>query len=335
MAEERQILVIKLSSLGDVLHALPAVAELKNQLGAKIHWAVQPEFADLVHCFSCVDKVIPIPRPTLKKAYINALRNLRSSGIYEMVVDFQGLIKSGIVARTACTSRRIGPSFTREGAQIFYTEVTGKKNKNRHAVEECLDIVTHLKLKYPDEPCFPLSVPDIDIELLAKKLPYRGPLIALAPVSRWESKNWPKEYFAELLKSLAGNHDARVCLIGGRADREVADYIISTAGVSALNFCGEHSLIESMGVLSKCEVLVSNDSGPMHMGAALGTRCVVPFGPTLPERTGPYGKKHTVLRAAGCTPCHKRVCPRGTLECMRSITPSMMEDAIFEPAATA
>ena len=328
MDVKQKILVVKLSSLGDVLHALPAVAELKRQLKAEIHWAVQPGFSTLVRCFSCVDEVIEVPRPRLNKAYSAALRQIRSTS-YDMVVDFQGLLKSAVIARAARAPRRIGPSFAREGSSFFYHELAGSKNKNRHAVDECLDVISHLGLEMPSKPTFPMNVPDVDFEDLIAELPYHGPLIAVAPSSRWESKNWPEEHFAELLGNIVRKHDARVCIIGGAGDNDVALRIIEASGVKAVSFCGRHSIVQSLGVLAKCEALVSNDSGPMHMAVALGVKAVVPFGPTLPERTGPYGPGHAPIHVAVCEPCRKRVCPLGTKACMYGVTPAMVEAALF------
>jgi len=323
-----RILIIKLSSLGDVLHALPAVAELAEQYSAEVDWAVQPAFAPLVRTFSCVRHVYEVSRPSKPFAYVSAIRRIRRQR-YDLVVDFQGLLKSAFVARFAHAERRIGPSFAREGSRFFYTELAGKLNKDRHAVDECFDVLRHLELPVPDLARFPITVPSIDLDESAP-LSATGPRIALAPLSRWESKNWPAEYFSALLKRLVAAHDARVYVIGGVDDRSVCASIIADAGVEAANLCGRFSLGDSLGVLAQCEALVSNDSGPMHMGAALGVKCVVPFGPTLPERTGPYGLNHVILRAGvPCAPCYKRKCPIGTHVCLRNITPERVEQALF------
>lgn len=182
-----KVLVVKLSSLGDALHALPTVAELKAQLGAEIHWAVQPAFAPLVRRFACVDEVIEVPRPSDLRGFLRALRGIRARR-YDLVADLQGLMKSALVARAAHAPRRIGPSFAREGSCLLYHELAGPRDKGRHAIEECLDLVRHLGLALPAEPRFPLDVPDVDLDALAP-LPGDGPRIAVAPASRWESKN--------------------------------------------------------------------------------------------------------------------------------------------------
>lgn len=324
-----RILVIKLSSLGDALHALPSVAELKTQLGAEIHWAVQPAFAPLVRQFACVDAVIEVPRPSNCSAYCRALRELHRQS-YDLVLDFQGLLKSAIVARAARAPRRIGPSFAREGSFLFYHALAGKRNKNRHAIEECLDCLRYLGLQVPEVPRFPLNLPTVDLEALAP-IPMKGPRIAVAPASRWVSKNWPEAHFAEFAKRAVEQHDARLYWIGGGADAALTERILHTAGVPGANLCGRLSLAESLGALSQCEALLTNDSGPMHMAAALGIRCVALFGPTLPHRTGPYGAKHCILQSHVCPPCHQRLCPKGTQACLQSITPADAENAVFRP----
>ena len=322
-----RVLVVKLSSLGDALHALPAVAELKAQLGAEVHWAVQPAFAALVRRFACVDEVLEVPRPSDLAGFLRALRALRTRR-YDLVVDLQGLMKSALVARAARAPRRIGPSFAREGSRLFYHELAGHRDKSRHAVEECLDIVRHLGLAMPAEPRFPLDVPAIDLDALAP-LPGGGPRIAVAPASRWASKNWPEAHFAAFVRLAVERHAARVYLVGGGGDAPLAERIVAAAGVPAANLCGRLSLAESLGALARCEALLTNDSGPMHMAAALGVRCVALFGPTLPGRTGPYGARHVVLRVEGCPPCHRRICPKGTKACLHAITPAMAEAAVF------
>lgn len=323
-----RILVVKLSSLGDVLHALPTVAELKSQLGAEVHWAVQPAFAPLVRRFACVDAVIEVPRPSDLRGFLRALRDIHARQ-YDLVADLQGLMKSAIVAHAARAPRRIGPSFAREGSRLLYHELAGPRNKDRHAIEECLDLIRHLGLVMPAEPRFPLDVPAIDLNALAP-LAGDGPRIAVAPASRWESKNWPEEHFAAFVRHAVSRHNARVYLIGGGSDAPLADRIVAAADVPAANLCGRLPLAESLGALARCETLLTNDSGPMHMAAVLGVRCVALFGPTRPNRTGPYGAKHVVLRAEGCPPCHRRICPKGTKTCLRSITPAMAEIAVFE-----
>ena len=335
MAEARRILVVKLSSLGDALHALPAVAELRDRLPARVDWAVQPAFAPLVRSFSCVDRVFEIPRPSRPREWARSLLALRRAGPWDLVVDFQGLLKSALVARAARAPRRIGPSFAREGSRLFYTELAGRRDKSRHAIDECFDVLRHLGIPVPAEPRFPLDVPAPDPSALdpPELAGLSGPRIAVAPYSRWPSKNWPAERFSEAIRLLVRDHGARVHVLGGPGDRAGAQAIVDAAGVSAANHCGAFSLVESAGLLAHCSALLTNDSGPMHLAAALGVRCVAVFGPTSADRTGPYGPRHAVLRAEPeCprAPCRRRDCPLGTGACLSAIPAARAVAALFD-----
>lgn len=317
-----KILVIKLSSMGDVLHALPTAAELKRQTGAELHWAVHPAFAKLVHCFSCVDRTIEIPRHGNLADHRRAINILRETH-YDLVVDLQGLLKSAIVARLARASRRVGPSFHREGSRLFYNAVPKLILPRRHAVDECLDTLAVLGLQRPEAPAFPLEAPEVD--------PGQGEIhVAIAPLSRWKTKNWPLESFAEAARILYEERGATTHILGGGAESSVAEELMRLAGVPMRNHCGEYDLPHSLGLLARVGCLLTNDSGPMHLAAAVGTPCVAIFGPTDPIRTGPYGSKHLVLQSKVCPPCHKRECARKDHACMKAVTPLQAARAVMD-----
>lgn len=284
----KQILVIKMSSLGDLFHALPAVRLLKTGLGAEIDWVVHDIYEDLARCFTDVRRVIPFPRKSLVADFPEFYSNLRADR-YDLVVDFQGLLKSAIVARAAHGKKRIGPSFQREGARIFYDEVAGEKNKDRHAVDENLDVPRHLGL--PAEPVeFPVRFPRVQLETTA-------PRVALVPCSRHAEKNWPVERFAEVGRALQEERDATVYVTGSRDDEAACAALEKElTGGRVMNVCGRTPLPELGGVLSQMDLVVSVDSGPMHMAAAAGRPVLAVFGPTHPARTGPYGPANRVIQ---------------------------------------
>lgn len=309
-----RILIVKLSSLGDILHALPTVHALRAQLGAEIHWAVQPEYAALVRCFPDVSRVIAVPRRRWWRGLARTAAALRRDH-YDLAVDLQGLFKSAFVTRLARATRRIGPSYAREGAWLFYTARAGRPDRRRHAVEQAMDVLDHLGLERPARPGTPLRFPEVSP-------PGEAPRIALLPVSRWETKNWPAEHFAVLARRLAAARRATILVLGGADDHPVGEIIRAAAPGSVHNLCGRHSLPETFGVLSRCDLLIANDSGPVHMAAALGRPCLVLFGPTRPEQTGPYGAGHRVLsRPLPCRPCLSRRCRLGGKPCLAGITP--------------
>ncbi len=309
-----RILAIKLSSMGDLFHVLPAVHRLKAGLGARVDWVTQPDYAGLAACFSEVDRVIVFPRKKTVRHFPAFLRDLRRND-YDYAIDFQGLLKSALVGRLAKARERIGPSFHREGAALFYTRVAGLRNKNRHAVEENLEIAEALGA--PVAPIeFPLRFPEF-------KPTASGPCVAVAPLSRWPSKNWPASRFVEVLKRLQAERGAAVYLLGGPLDRYLCEGMAAQLTGPVFNLAGRLSLPEMGGVLKAMTLLLANDSGPIHMAAAIGIPVLALFGPTDEIRTGPYGAGHRVVSAVGfeCRPCLYRRCKRAEASlCLEAVT---------------
>jgi len=317
-SEKKRILVIKLSSLGDIFHAIPAVHNLQVALDAEVDWVTQPEYVDLVRCFPMVSTVISFPRRKFWSQAGELVRAVREKR-YDYVVDLQGLIKSAIVARVARGGKRMGPSFQREGARFFYDAIAGRRNKDRHAVEETLDVVRYLGL-----PVLPISFP---IQFPAPPVVEQvAPRVALVPWSRWINKNWPVSRFIETARQIQREFGASIFLFGSNAERagceEIHAALSSTPGAGAvINLAGKTSLVEMGGWFSRMNLVLANDSGPLHMAVALGIPVVTVFGPTDPKRTGPYGTGHHVLRSVmDCSPCLGKDCRLPQIECMERVT---------------
>ncbi len=307
-----RILIVKLSSLGDLFHALPAVHNLKTETGAEIDWVTQEAYVDLVRCFDDVSTVIAFPRRDFLRKAGPFIRRLRRAK-YDVIIDMQGLLKSGLVTRLACGKRRIGPSFHREGSRLFYHSVTGVRDKNRHAVIENLDLILHLGLPL-QVPCFPVSFPDSDSSPPA-------PHVVICPASRWETKNWPADRFAATARHLVDRHRASITLLGAPEDVPVCATIAASQDGRCRNLAGQTSITGMGSILKTADLLISNDSGPVHMAAAIGTPTVVIFGPTDPGRTGPFGSGHRVLQSRhACQPCMNDRCRHPDESCIRSIT---------------
>lgn len=276
-----------MSSLGDLFHALPAVHQLKNGLKASVDWVVHDIYAGLARCFTDVDRVISFPRQDLLRGFAEFRRQLRQER-YDYAFDLQGLLKSGLVTWMADARRRIGPSFHREGSRLFYDVVAGPCDKNRHAVEECLDSVRFLGLLKSDIR-FPVQFPKPPIEA-------HFPRVALLPCSRRKDKNWPPERFTEVAAALIKERGAAIYLVGSKADIPTCERIASKLTGRIHNLAGKTSILELGGILQQMDLMVTVDSGPMHMAAALNVPVVAVFGPTFPERTGPYGQQHHVIQ---------------------------------------
>jgi lipopolysaccharide heptosyltransferase I len=319
----RRILVVKLSSLGDLFHALPAVHRLKTELGATVDWVTQNEYADLVECFTDVSRVIRFPRRGWGEGWKTFWRDLRREE-YAGVIDFQGLLKSAGVARLARTRYRMGPSFQREGSGWFYTEVAGPENRDRHAVDECLDAVRRLGLA--DAPVeFPMRFPSVPVGA-------GRPRVALVPVSRWPSKNWPIAEYGRLARRLQDRLGATIYLLGGSGDEELAACAAIAGQLAAdrvLNLAGRTRLVEMGGWLQAMDLVIGNDSGPMHLAAAAGTPVLALFGPTDPVRSGPYGAGNRVVQPPEgiCQGCRQRICRRGDQACLTAVTGERVMEA--------
>lgn len=319
----RRLLVVKLSSLGDLFHPLPSVRILKETLGVGIDWVTQNGYVGVVSCFSDVDRVIAFPRTGTFRRLPGFLADLRRER-YDYILDFQGLLKSGMVTRAARGGRRIGPSFNREGATFFYHAVAGELDKERHAVDEAMDILRFLDLPVPDAPVFPVDFPPYEVT-------GGGPRVALAPCSRWPTKNWPVESFAAAGRIIRENAGASLYLVGGPEDSEVCE-LLAKRLPDAHNLCGKTSLPQLGGLLGAMDLAVTVDTGPMHIAAAAGTPVLAVFGATDPSRTGPYGPHHRVLMADGpdCSPCFSRSCHRHDLACLQGISPDHVAETALQ-----
>jgi len=311
----KRILVIKLSSLGDLAHALPAVRALKRRTGADIDWVTQPEYIPLLECCPDVSRILAFPRRTVIREGASFIRSLRRE-TYDVIVDLQGLMKSAMVARLARGAKRVGPAWAREGAPHFYQEQPSRHpGPRRHAVEELMDVVDLVASNdgISDGPI--LTFPEAESDGRP------GPHIALAPFSRWSTKDWPVDKFIELGRHLTSEMGGQIRIIGGPDNVSQGNSIARQIGPSAKNLCGKTDLVGLCSLLKGMDLLITVDSGPMHWADAMGVPLVAVFGATDPSRTGPYHQRDHVVTQSGldCRPCHARICAREDLACLNTL----------------
>jgi heptosyltransferase-1 len=297
-----RILIIKPSSLGDVIHALPTVSAIRRQFPhAHIAWLVNAELTSLLEHSPVIDRVIPFPRRDFA-AIPALLRQLRREQ-FDVALDLQGLLRSGLIARASGAPRRVGLSDSREGARLFHTEIVTVPRC--HAITRYLLAARHLGC--PESPVeFPIGI---------TRQPRSGGWIAVNPSARWPTKLWGDELYAELVRRLP--HD-RVVLTGSASERARIDHIAQ----GRRNMAGQTNLLELAELYGRCAVVITNDTGPMHLAAAVGTPVIAIFGPTDPLLTGPHGNRHILLRAPiPCSPCFRRHCMNPVkMDCMRRIS---------------
>ncbi|HFC98674.1 MAG TPA: lipopolysaccharide heptosyltransferase I [Thermosulfurimonas dismutans] len=331
----KRILIVKLSALGDVVQALPVLAALKRgHPGLEIDWVAERPQAELLEDHPLIRRLIVFPRREILalfkrgrpgaavKLFREFLSRLRAER-YDAVLDLQGLFKSGVVVAFSRSSRKLGFTNHREGSTLPLTEKLPPYDPDLHAVRRYLLAAEALGgVSEPVE--FPLPRYPSAGEVAQRLALPPPPWLIFIPATRWRTKLWPVKNWRELSEAVR-ELSLPLLWVGGPGDR---GYVEGCAACGE-NLCGRLTLKELCGVLSGARAVVSVDTGPMHLAAALGRRVVALFGPTAPWRTGPFGEGHRVLRAGlPCSPCFRKKCrdPR----CMEALTPEEVLSALAE-----
>lgn len=338
-----RILLIKPSSLGDIVHTLPVVSAIKTQWpGVHLTWVVKRQWAELVRRVAGVDRVWPINDGAvnwLKQGW--ALRSER----FDVAIDLQGLFRSGVMAWLSGVPFRIGFANGREGSSWFYTTPVPVPTLEMHAVDRYLLVAEAMGARVPGAPQFRFNLRDEDRTfvrniLFEKGLSIDQPWVVMNVSARWTTKRWPLSFFAKVLDRLHEEGRGPVVVIGSAEDRCDVDALRAVTTTSFIDLAGTVPLGCLPALLSKAGVMITNDSGPMHIAAAVGVPVVALFGPTSAVRTGPYGTGHRVLTGSvPCRPCFSRVCRHvPELECLHSLTPDnvaeIVRDLLAAPASS-
>ena len=318
-----KLLILKPSSLGDVIHALPVLRLIKRQRPHwQVHWWIAQSFAPLLQNDPDLAAVHPFRRrgwgTSAGLAYgVQQLGQLHRER-FDVVLDLQGLARSAAFSWIARAGLTIGLHQHREGAAAAYDVAVERPSPNAHAVDWCRAVLPHLGLENND-----------DFEWMPRR---DNPLpecceagqrwLALCPGARWKNKRWPMEFFETLTRNLLMEQgNLRVVVLGGKEDAELG-VRLGAIGARCVDKTGQTTLPEMVEWIRASEAMVTNDTGPMHVAAALGKPVVALFGPTDPRRTGPYQARGTVLQTSAmeCVPCLSRTCTADRdRDCLRSI----------------
>lgn len=324
-----KILILKPSSLGDVIQALPVLRHLKRHVPqSRIYWWIDSALAPLLEGDPDLSGIIRFERrrwasPRNWHELLHSVRWTRRQR-FDWVIDLQCLARSGAFAWLANGQVTVGLDEPREMARGYYDVVVRRESFHTHAVDWYLAVLEALRVpRAPSVDWLPAR-PEI-VAALRRKWPLDGRRwILLQPGARWTNKRWPAEYFAHLLKRLSVVcPDIHFSVLGGREDRPLGEFIAQAAPERCLDLTGALSLPEMVEWIRLCELIVTNDTGPMHVAAALGKKVVGLFGPTEPRRTGPYGQQTRVLQLdLPCVPCLKQRCAYyKPMECLRALSP--------------
>jgi lipopolysaccharide heptosyltransferase I len=318
-----KILIIKPSSLGDIIHGLPVLNALRMRFPeAELHWVVAKGFHGILEEHPMIHRLWIIDKNAWKKPgkifqTVSDLKEL-AAGLrkerFDLVVDLQGLFRSALIGLFTGARERVGFESAREGAKYTY-KFRVKTDPELHAVDKNMLIARFLGCE-TSEPTFPLPPLDPSPAVLRNM----GAYAAIAPFAGTQVKTWALENFAELASMLP----IPSVIVGGKADRERGDRIALLSNGRAFSLAGRITLKELAAIIKHAKFVVCPDTGPMHIAAALNVPVFAIFGPTSPARTGPYGNIHTIIRSGAiCSPCYKRKpCP--DWRCMHDIKPEMV-----------
>lgn len=302
-----RILIVRFSSMGDVIHALPAAASLKHSIPhSSLSWVIRPAWAPLLEGNPFVDEIIPIERSA--RGVLSTMRLLKKQR-FDVVVDFQGLIQSAVVASAARSERKVGlhRSQARESAAaLFYS--TAVMTRQPHRVDSNLELASAAGASSLVR-VFP--IPEGKPEGILPE----GRFVLACPLAGWASKQWPFEYYSEVARALG-----MPLVVNGPPD---AAAMLAQVTGAQIHLSGLRGLIHAT---RRAYAVIGVDSGPLHLAAALSKPGVAIYGPTDPASHGPYGGSLRVLRDPGAITSYKR---RDEIDkSMRAIEPAAVLEAL-------
>lgn len=331
-----RILIVRPSALGDVCRSVPVLASLRAAYpGAAIDWLVRDSFVDAIRAHPALNEVVPFARsalgstastgrfgPTL--AFLRSLRARR----YDLVIDAQGLFRSGLFAWATSAPRRVGFANARELGWAFLTERHAVRT-DKHTVDRMLELIARSGVTPVAD--MRLYAPSEDRDAITADPRLAQPLVVLAPTSRWPGKRWPADRFAALARELlASGRAAAIAIVGAAGEREQCAPLLELAQTAprVVDLIGQTTVGRLMALIERAALVVANDSAALHMAVGFKRPIVALFGPTRTSLVGPYQRDRDVIQrlAPGDRLSHKD--PRSA-ELMQRISTSLVLDACF------
>jgi heptosyltransferase-1 len=332
--EPQSICIIKPSSLGDIVHSLPILTALRSRWpSAHIVWVARRPFDEVLEGHLHLNELIVYDRRRNRVDFSALGRTARLyqtlvRGRFDLTIDLQGLLRSGLMTAATLARMRIGLADAREGATRFYTHVIDAPRRVHHAVERTLMVAEALGAVV-SEPQFHLPINKEHRQWA--RLMLRGlssPRIVLNVGGRWVTKRWPGKHFAEIASRAVAEFGAQLIAVGSVEDRPLVDELARHLRPgSLLDLCGCTRLMELAALTVEADLMISNDTGPLHLAAAAGARVLGIYTCTSPKLTGPFGiHASTVESSVWCSPSFRKKCNR--LDCMFELTPDRVWPAV-------
>jgi heptosyltransferase-1 len=322
-----RLLIVRMSALGDIVHALPVLSAIRGAWPAvEIDWLADERYAGVLDLVEGITH-----RIVVRPGYLKALSIMRARR-YDAALDLQGLIKSASAAWLSGATRVIGfeTSVLREsGAAWFYSEAAPVA-AGAHIIQKNLSVLPALGIERPRKPQFPFVLPaSAAADQVATDAASRGSgrFVLINAGAAWPNKRWPPDRFGELAHRIQKEHTLPSYILWGRGEESLADAVVSASRGAAVR-APETSLGDLLTLSSRAALMISGDTGPIHFAAAMQTPVVGLYGPTWPERNGPWDPDDVVVsRASECVCHHKRQCQRGVM-CLDAVTVDEVASAV-------
>ena len=319
-----RFLIVRLGSLGDIIHGIPVAAALRNRYPqAHIDWMVDARYLELLGLVECLDRRIPIdPRDAMRgsrrSGLFQTIRELRNSH-YDACIDLQGLLKSALLARAVGARRTIGlpRRHLREPlARLLYTD-TPDTGSATHVIDKGLALLAPLGVE-DRRAHFPISIPRTPAieSVIARFAP--GGYVVVNPGAAWPNKRWPAERFGAVAAAIRKDVGLPSIVLWGPGEQSLAASVAAASG-GAAEIAPPTTIPDLIGIARHARLMISGDTGPLHIAGAVGTPTVALFGPTQPERNGPWSPHDiTVSRVSQCSCLYERRC-RKPVPCIDDI----------------
>jgi lipopolysaccharide heptosyltransferase II len=321
-----RVCLIKPSALGDVVNAFPTLAALRTLWpGASFCWVINEGLRGLADGHPQVDRVLSYDRNRRGlRGFGRLLRDLRRER-FDLAIDLQGLLRSGLMTAATGARVRVGLSDAREGASWFYTErvVPPGPREGAQAVDRLLSVAAAFGADLAVKPLPVVAITDPDRDWARRALAgVPRPRLGLNLGARWETKRWPPAHFAEVARRAVEARGVGLFALGAPEDRPLVEELMTRlAPTPVADFCGRTTLPQLAALAEQSDVIVSNDTGPLHLAAAVGNRVVGVYLCTSPDLNGPYGPRTEAVRSrVPCAGSYHVRCPY-RLECMTELGP--------------
>jgi lipopolysaccharide heptosyltransferase I len=322
-----KFLIVRLGALGDIVHTVPAAAALRRAYpDARIDWVVDARHASFAHLVTGVDRVVPLEKPTVG-AWIQLVQTLRPAR-YDVALDFQGLMKSAVIARASGARRVAGFSIwhlREKGARPFYSEV-GSGNQAPHVIQKNLNLLSVVGLETADVE-FPLARSSSAVVETVKVQASGRPIALINPGAAWPNKRWPASRFGEVAAFLKEVRTVEPFVLWGPSEQPLAEEVVRTSG-GAARVAPATTIADLVELSRAAALMVSGDTGPLHIAGAAGTPLVAIFGPTDPERNGPWAAGDVVVSRHGSCACHYQRQCRQAAWCLNDVSVAEVTAAI-------